>query len=140
MRDQRPIDADHLRLLAIFHFVAAAFALAGIAFLFLHYSLMHMAFADPRAWKTQPQGITPMQFMAIFRWFYVVFGLWFILSGVINVISGFFLRARRHRTFSLVVAGINCLYMPFGTILGIFTILVLGRGSVREMYEARRLG
>jgi hypothetical protein len=35
-----------------------------------------------------------------------------------------------------VVAGINCLHIPLGTVLGIFTIVVLCRESVRELYEA----
>lgn len=37
---------------------------------------------------------------------------------------------------SLVVSGINCLQIPFGTVLGIFTIIVLMRPSVQSGYEA----
>jgi hypothetical protein len=59
-----------------------------------------------------------------------------VTSGVLNVISGLCLRARKGRTFSLVVAGINCLYIPLGTLLGVFTIIVLLRDSVRELYAA----
>jgi hypothetical protein len=36
--------------------------------------------------------------------------------------------------FSLVVTGITCLSFPFGTALGVFTIIVLTRGSVRQLY------
>lgn len=35
--------------------------------------------------------------------------------------------------FCLIMAGIACLFMPFGTVLGVFTIVVLTRESVREM-------
>ena len=51
--------------------------------------------------------------------------------------SGFFLRQRRRRTFSLVMAGINCMNMPLGTVLGVFTVIVLLRESVRQAYAAR---
>ena len=139
MRDQRRIDADHLRLLAIFHFIAAGFALLGILFLWGHYTLMHVFMSDPKMW-TSPHsrpGPNPAEFFAMFRWFYAAMALWFVASGVLNAISALCLRARRCRTFSIVVACINCLYMPLGTILGVFTILVLARDTVREEYEAR---
>jgi hypothetical protein len=64
------------------------------------------------------------------------FGAWFPASGVLNVISGLCLRARKYRAFSLVVACVNCLHIPLGTVLGVFTIVVLVRDSVRELYEA----
>ena len=135
-RDQRNADADHLMLLSIFHFVGAGLALLGILFLFAHFMLMHFMFTNAAMWQNQKDGPPQAQFFAIFEIFYFIFGLWFVASGVLNLISGLFLRAREHRTFSLVVAGINCIHMPLGTVLGIFTIVVLMRPSVREMYEA----
>jgi len=33
-----------------------------------------------------------------------------------------------------VMAGIECLFMPFGTVLGVFTILVLVRESVKPLF------
>ena len=50
-------------------------------------------------------------------------------------LAGRYLLQRTHYTFCLVVAAIACLLMPFGTALGIFTIIVLMRPSVREMFE-----
>jgi|SRR5450759_1614685 len=46
-------DDDHLKLLAIFHFVVAGLALLGIAFLVLHYLIMSTVFANPELWKSQ---------------------------------------------------------------------------------------
>jgi hypothetical protein len=43
---------------------------------------------------------------------------------------------RRGRIFSLIVAGLNCLCFPFGTVLGVFTFVILLRDSVVEVYEA----
>jgi hypothetical protein len=135
-RDQRKIDVDHLNLLAIFHFIGAGLALLGILFLLVHFAIFHTVFANPKMWENQKDGPPPAEFFAIFQWVYLVMGLWFLASCVLNVLSGLFLRARKHPTFSFVVAGINCVHMPMGTVLGVFTIIVLNRASVRELYEA----
>ena len=50
------------------------------------------------------------------------------------VSAGRFLAQRRHRLFCLVIAGINCLFLPYGTILGVFTFVVLMRPSVEAPF------
>ena len=97
---------------------------------------MHAVFTNPKFLESQKQNPPPEQIFAIFNWFYVVMGVWFVGSGILNVISGLCLRARKGRTFSLVVTSINCLHIPLGTVLGVFTIVVLLRDSVRELHEA----
>lgn len=136
MRDQRKADADHLRLLAIFHFVLAGLAIVGLGFLLLHYAVMHTVITNPEMWKNQKGGgPPPEQFFVIFKWFYFFFGVVLIAGGLGNLISGLFIRQKKHWVFSLVVAGINCVQFPFGTVLGVFTFVVLLRDSVREIYE-----
>lgn len=134
--DQRKADADHLKLLSIFHFVGAGMALLGVLFLVAHYLMFRGFLANPNMWVNQNQMPPPAEFLTMLKWFYLVMGFWFIASGVLNVLSGLYIRARKHRTFSIVVAGITCLHMPLGTVLGIFTIVVLIRSSVRELYDA----
>ena len=136
MRDQRKIDAEHLKLLAVFHFVMAGLALLGLGFLFVHWFLMHSAFDNPAMWKNQQGGPPPKEFFAAFKWFYVIFGSCIILAGVANVASGWLIRKRRARVLSLVVAGLNCMGFPFATVLGVFAFIVLLRDSVAELYEA----
>lgn len=38
--------------------------------------------------------------------------------------------------YCLVMAGIECMFMPFGTVLGVFTIIVLMRESVQKLFAA----
>ena len=135
-RDQRKIDADHLNLLAIFHFVGAGLALLGLGFLLAHYAMFHMILDNPKMWESQKGGPPPAEFFSVLKWFYVIIGAWFVTSGVLNVISGVCLRMRKRRTFSMIVAGLNCVHVPVGTVLGVFTLVVLMRDSVRESYEA----
>ena len=135
MRDQRKADADHLQLLAIFHFVVAGLALAGLGFLLLHYLVMNTVMTNPEIWKNQPGGgPRPEQFFAIFKWFYLFFGVMIVIGGIMNLLSGWFILQRKRRTFTLVCAGLNCIQFPFGTGLGVFTLVVLLRDSVREVY------
>ena len=135
-RTQRTIDAKHLQLLSIFHFVGAGLAFLGILFVAAHFAVVHSVFGNPSFWQQQKQPVPPPQLMALFKWFYLVMALWFIVSGALNIISGLCLRARKYQTFSIVVAAINCLHLPLGTILGVFTIVVLMRDSVGELYQA----
>jgi cytochrome c biogenesis protein CcdA len=135
VRDQRRVDADHLRLLAIFHFVFAGLSVIGLCFLGLHYVFMHALIGSPGAWKHADNGgPNPEAFFAIFKWFYVVFGFALTTCGIGNLLSGLFILKRRNRMFSLVVAGLDCLQIPFGTVLGVFTLIVLLRDSIHELY------
>ena len=68
------------------------------------------------------------------RWFYAIFAVLLTGGGLANLLSGIFIRRRQHRLFSIVVGAINCIQIPIGTVLGIFTIVVLSRDSVQEIY------
>ena len=128
-------DDDQIKLLAVFHFILAGLALFGIGFLGLHYFIMHSVFANPQLWKNNPGGGPPPEFFAIFVWFYVAGGVLLGLVSVLKVLSGVFLRQRKHRMFSQVVAGLDCVQIPFGTALGVCTMMVLFRETVRQSYE-----
>lgn len=128
------IDAEHLRLLAIFHFVSAALAFVGVLFASLYFVLIWAVFANPELWAQSQEGPPPEGVITIFQWFTGVGVVWFVVACVGNLLSGLYLRTRRHRTFSMVIAGINCLHVPLGTLLGVFTLVVLGRESVRKLY------
>jgi hypothetical protein len=132
------IDAEHLRLLSIFHFVSAGLAFVGTAFSLLYFVMFQTIFSNPELWAGSQQGPPPAQMMTIFRWFIISFSIWFAASAVANLLSAIYMRSRRHRTFSMVVAGLNCLHIPLGTALGTFTFIVLGRDSVRQLYEAQQ--
>jgi hypothetical protein len=140
MRDQRKIDTDEIRLLSVLHFSSAGLAVLGILMLLGHYMLFRTFFDDAQFARNLPPGVArpPGSFMDIFRWFYAFVALWFAASGVVNIISGLCMRRYRARTFSLIIAGFNCFYIPLGAVLGVFTFVVLLRDSVRELYDAQR--
>src|SRR3974390_706522 len=110
-------DEEHLRLLSIFHYVCAALtALFGcIPLIYLIMGLL-MVF-NPQSFG--PSKDQPPAFVGIFM---IVMGVAMILFGwglaACLAYAGRCLAQRKRHTFCLVVAGIACLFMPFGTILG----------------------
>jgi hypothetical protein len=123
----------------VFHYILAGLAVLGIGFLCLHFLIMRNVFANPEFFRNLPNARPlPFQnarFFAVLNVFYLFGILLFVAAAVLNVLSAVFLGRRQHRTFSYVVAGIDCLQIPFGTALGVCTIIVLSRDSVAELYE-----
>ena len=55
-------------------------------------------------------------------------------TGILTILWGRGMARGRSRMFSIVTAGVNCLSVPFGTVLGVFTLVLLLRDSVRHLY------
>ena len=69
--------------------------------------------------------------------------LMFIGGGVIllawtlalaTAYAGYCLLKQKGYIYCLTIAAISCLSIPFGTVLGVFTIVVLMRPSVRKLF------
>ena len=129
-------DDEHIKLLVIFHYITAGLTLLGILFLFLHYYMLFSVMMNDAMWQNSNEPPPPKEFFLVFRWFYVFMGALMIAGGVLNILSANFMRKRANRMFSIVVSGMNCLSMPLGTALGIFTIIVLMRSTVQSSYNA----
>jgi hypothetical protein len=127
-------DAEHLRLLAIFHFVAGGiFAFFGcfpVIYIFLGIMMVSgkMNFAQNTPNPPPPQ----MGYIFITIGAVIIALAWGLAISLF--ISGRYLQQRRGYIFSMIVAAISCLQVPFGTILGVFTIIVLARQSVKALY------
>lgn len=57
-----------------------------------------------------------------------------IMAGL-TAYTGRCLSSRKHHTFCIVMAAISCLSFPIGTALGVFTIIVLQRPGVRQLFN-----
>ena len=55
--------------------------------------------------------------------------------GGLTAYAGRCLQRRQHRLFTYIMAGVNCLHVPFGTALGVCTFLVLQRPTVEALYH-----
>jgi len=78
----------------------------------------------------------------MFGWFFFMAGLVCFLVGqavsISVIVSGRFIKKRVRYMFSFVLACLACVFVPFGTILGVFTIIVLSRESVKAKYGRLR--
>jgi hypothetical protein len=54
--------------------------------------------------------------------------------GLLNLVSGYLISMRKGRTLSFVTAALNCLNVPFGIALGIYTFITLSDAQVRQEY------
>ena len=130
-------DAEHLRLLSIFHYVVAAMTALFASFPIIHLVVgAAMVFLPGRFGDSK--GGEPPVMVGIF--FMAFAGAWIVVGwtlAICMVIAGRKLAQRKRYLFCLVVAGftaVSC--MPFGTVLGIFTILVLVRPSMKQAFGA----
>jgi hypothetical protein len=132
-------DADHLRYLQIGHY-----AVGGFTGLFSSMFLMHVAMGiamivAPDSLFKDGSGNGPPPVMG---WMVVVMGSVAVLIGwtlaVLMFTAGRAIGRRRRHTLCVIVAAVSCLLMPFGTILGVFSLMVLNRPSVKLLFEANR--
>lgn len=130
-------DREHLRLLSIFHYVVA-----GVAALVSFFPIFHLVIgiAVVTGGFAGTGESTQDRF---FGWIFIGFALLFILTGLAFaatvVYAGNCLRRERHYYFCLVMAALLCGFMPFGTVLGVFTLIVLLRPGVRDLFGVRLL-
>ena len=125
-------DEKHLNLLSILHFI-----FGGLKVIFSCIFLIHVAIGIAMLCGLMDGKDAPPRFLGLF---FVLLGSVFILVGWIiaglMIVLGVKLRRRESRTFCFVVAGIECISMPFGTILGVLTIVLLMKDSVKALLEA----
>lgn len=130
-------DEEHLKLLQIGHLV-----LSIITALFACLPLMHVAMGvailvSPESMFGDAKGKGPPP---LFGLLFVVMGGLFSLAGwtlaALIFAAGRAIERRRRHAFCIIVAAVSCIFMPFGTILGIFSLMILNRPSVKLLFEA----
>jgi hypothetical protein len=142
VEEQRIIDAEHLRLLRLGYFVsagnAAFFGLAGLAYMGmgLFFGVMTKHFPQNAGQPAPP----PPEMVG---WMLGAIGL--AISALCGTVAALKLRVARnlrlrtaHR-FCVVVAWFSCLGIPYGTALGVFTLIVLSRPSIQDQFSADRV-
>jgi len=129
---QAAIDNEHLRLLSVGYKISA-----GVAFFTSLFGLMYMlmgimfsVFPNTPSQHQQPPvdwifGITGFAFFAIS-----------IIFAILNLMAAKRLEQRRAKTFCTIIAALNCVGIPYHTVLGIFTLMVLTRRSVETTFDA----
>lgn len=126
-------DEQNLQLLSIFHYIVA-----GIMALFACFPIIHLAIGLFIVFAPEQFGDQGNPPPAWFGWIFVGVASFIIALGWTIAIcifaAGRCLARRTRHTFCVVIAGVECMFMPFGTVLGVFTLIVLMRPSVKELF------
>jgi hypothetical protein len=133
----RPPDLDlqHLKALSICHYVLGGLVALISSLFLIHVSMGIMMITSPSTMSGS--GPPPPPFMG---WMFLMIGSGAVLAGwtfaAFIITAGRFLARRKHHLFCLIMAGVSCAWAPLGTVLGVFTIIVLLRPSVKELFQA----
>jgi hypothetical protein len=137
---QAVVDGEHLKLLSLGYMVSAAttafFSIFGLFYMVMGI-FMSAAISHEKGISGNPNQAPP----AFMGWFLGAMGFAIFLFtaalAAAKLRTAFCIKRRSSRTFCMVVAGISCLGIPYGTILGVFSFIVLGRDSVAPAFDSR---
>jgi hypothetical protein len=141
---QKEKDREHLNLLSIFYFITTGLYFLGSLFLFLYFSFINSFIIEHDHIHQMSKAIftgysnsnkLPMEFYNIFALIFYFIGGLMILNAILNLLTGIYLRQRKHRIFCIIIGALNCLHVPVGTALGAFTIVILSRDSVKNIFD-----
>ncbi len=133
---------EHLRLLSwgyvLSGIMTGLFSLIGLLYAGMGLIMSQVFEAAAKSGKHADQ-IPPEALGTLFGIFGAVFFLVAISLALAKLWTARCIKRRQSRIFCLVVAAITCFGIPYGTLLGAGTFLVLGRQSVIARFDAGRL-
>jgi|SRR5579862_3530894 len=125
-------DAHYLRLLSIFHYIVGALAAFFGCFpcIYIGIGIAIVAGAMDDTDKAPPPPFVGFVLIAVGA---LIIALAWAFAFCL-ILAGHSLSRRRHYWFCFVMGCIECAFSPFGTVLGVFTIIVLLRPTVKAMF------
>ena len=127
-------DLEHLKLISIFHYIVGGLAcFCGLLWILYIVSGIILIFASGSMASDDRMGASIGGVVAI-----VVGVFLFVLFeayGILSIIAGRKYAKRQGYWFCFVLAVFTCLNFPLGTALGVFTIVVLNRPSVKALFQ-----
>ncbi|MCK5841224.1 MAG: hypothetical protein KAH31_03585 [Candidatus Sabulitectum sp.] len=129
-------DKDTLHILSIFHYI-----LAGIIALIFCIPLVHLAMGITMTVGGVTENVPVLGIVGAAL--SVVIGL-IILVGwgmaVLVFLAGKNLETQTRYQVCLFGAGVLCIFLPLGTVLGVFTLVTLQSDSVKELFARNEGG
>jgi hypothetical protein len=128
-------DQEHLRILAVCYYLLAG-CTAFVSLVSLLYVGFGAIFLSGLIPANQPSNADPRIMGYIFTALGIAFFLFGLAMCFLYYLTGRSLNTRRRRTLCYAMSGFSCLYIPFGTAIGICTIMVLNRTSVKSLFAS----
>ena len=151
--EQEIVTRERLRLLALGFYIKGAVGAFFVSFLLFHFVfVLGFSLMPESAWNPPPKPATTAESLSVspspgpravnqgppvimFRIFAGVIGAIILLGwtfGALTIYAGRCVQKRERRMFIYVMAGLNCALIPWGTLLGVSTFIIL------QMPVARR--
>ncbi len=128
-------DLENLRMLSIGYYIYAA-----ILALFSCFPIIHVTLGISMLMGSFENDHNPPP--AFVGWMFVGIGGLFILGGwataICTFLAGKYIKQQKNYIFILVMAGISCMFAPLGTILGVFTFIVLLKDPVKQLFNRQQ--
>jgi len=129
---------ENIRLLAIFHYVLAALIAFFACIPIIHIVIGILFLVAPETMCEGGCDDTPPEFIG---WLFVGIGAFVMLVGwilaVLVALAGRFLSRRIHYKFCIAIAAAMCLFMPLGTILGVFTLITILKPETEALFTKK---
>ncbi len=122
-------DEQNLNLLSIFHYIVG-----GLTAIFACIPIIHIVAGISMLTSLFESEQPPLFFTRLFILLSVIFIMVGWAISIAIIVAARKLKRRTSRTFCLVVAGLECFFIPFGTVLGAFTFVILTKESVKELF------
>jgi len=136
---QTVIDNEHLRLLSLGYMISAAMTAVGTLFSLL-YVVAGIVVVVVLSHHPEVAGNTGQQAPAFIGWIIAGIGLGIfavtLAFAAAKFRAGICIKQRKSRSFCMVMAGISCVGIPYGTALGVLTFVVFGRPSVIRQFQS----
>jgi len=157
--ERQIIALDRLRLLSLAYYISGAIGAAMVSFLLIHFIvLIGISFIPASQWDQSPskptisqQGSPSPSAQAsaipnkneapppiVFRLIAAAIGFIIVcgwILGALTAYAGYCIKKRKHKLLVLIMAAINCIWIPYGTILGIATILLFQWSEVKAEFK-----
>ena len=128
-------EEQHLQLLSIFFYIFGGIMAVFACFPIIHFVMglvfigLGLGSGTKETLAFAPVGL----FISLIAGTVILAGLSF---AVCLILTGRFLNQRSHYMFCLVMSGIACVFMPLGTILGVFSLVTLTKPSVKQRFTS----
>lgn len=127
-------ESQTLDLISIFHYVLAALIYFKGAISFLFIGIGTIAVAGILSEKPDDMHIGLLAVVLIFYVGPLIFLCLMWAMATLILIAGKRINKRTNLMYCQVIAGLECLCVPFGTILGIFSLIKLTKPEFKEAF------
>ena len=136
-------DVSHLKILKICHYVMGGLALLGLLAVIGHYLAMNAILNNPELMASEEMSTEltglPENFIPAMGAIYLVGALFALIPAILNFMTASALGKRKSKGLIYTTSALNCLNIPIGTVLGVFTFIVLSRDSVKALFNQSKI-